>query len=128
MSYIYVSFVKTPVPVARPRKFRFVGSEKRAIRNVISLRLAPMVRSGEEIHVSTLLYLVAGWLLLNVLFAVGMYFRPRRKGATESQARLAQTENPLGEGNLPGRAGIRQPFLVRLLLFGVWLGDNRHSA
>src|SRR5258708_8178746 len=35
-------------------------------------------------HVATALYIFSGWLLFNVLFAVGMYFRPVRKRAAGS--------------------------------------------
>jgi hypothetical protein len=34
--------------------------------------------------VATLLYLLLGWLLINVAFALGMYFRPVRKSSLGS--------------------------------------------
>jgi hypothetical protein len=30
-------------------------------------------------HVATIFYILFGWLLFNLAFAVGMYFRPKRK-------------------------------------------------
>jgi hypothetical protein len=98
---------------------------------------------GEEIHVSILLYLVGGWFLLNVLFAVGMYFRPKRKNATSVLSARVQAE-PTGDvrrlrdpaDSMQERAVVeadvrdhhRPVQLVRLLLFGLWFNDNRHSA
>src|SRR5260370_30780424 len=35
-------------------------------------------------HVATALYIFSGWLVFNVLFPVGMYFRPVRKRAAGS--------------------------------------------
>jgi hypothetical protein len=76
--------------------------------------------------VSILLYFLGGWVLLNILFAVGMFFRPRRRRSVGSPsgpaaARARETD---GSGASP-----RQPaMLERLLLFGLWLGDNRRSG
>lgn len=96
---------------------------------------------------SIFLYFLGGWLLLNVLFALGMYFRPtRRKPVDPSSNQVTSNQvtagsgDPLGPGELlevaRGRAAIetgadgqrRPAAVVRLLLFGLWLGDNRHSA
>ena len=88
---------------------------------------------------SILLYLVGGWFLLNILFTVGMYFRPKRKkpvGFAQDRAPMGQigdTNRPSNAGD-PAQAGTdssisRRPALpIRLLLFGLWLNDNRHSA
>lgn len=84
-----------------------------------------MIAPAEE-QVSILLYFLGGWLLLNILFAVGMFFRPTRKrpvGSAPDQA-AAHSGDPK-----TGDHGQRRPTgAVRLLLFGIWLGDNRHSA
>jgi len=88
--------------------------------------------------VSMLLYLLGGWLLLNVLFAVGMYFRPKRKKPLEylSEPSPAEPGQP-GESASVSRdrasAGAdenayRPAMVVRLLLFGLWLNDRRHSV
>ena len=84
---------------------------------------------------STFLYVIAGWVLFNIVVAVGMYFRPVRKpapdnpnaspsqdlttqpihDASNSSSRrdaVVQHSNPLPAG------------LTRLLFFGFWLNDR----
>ena len=84
---------------------------------------------------STFLYVIAGWVLFNIVVAVGMYFRPVRKpgpdnpnaspspelakqlynGASSSSPRrdaVAEHGNPLPAG------------VTRLLFFGFWLNDR----
>jgi hypothetical protein len=96
--------------------------------------------------VATVLYLFLGWLLFNVVFAAGMYFRPTRKPAVDStegsesgshvRPRFPDVvELVLDEGALAvrGTASLRkissQPSaLSRIMFFGFWLGARRHSA
>jgi hypothetical protein len=95
--------------------------------------------------VATAFYLFLGWLLFNVVFAAGMYFRPTRKPAvdsTESSESGAHVrprfpdvvELVLDEGALAARgiASLRKispqsSALSRIMFFGFWLG-RRHSA
>jgi hypothetical protein len=94
--------------------------------------------------VATAFYLFLGWLLFNVVFAAGMYFRPTRKPAVDStdsesgshvRPRFPEVvELVLDEGALArGTASLRkispQPSaLSRIMFFGFWLGAGRHSA
>lgn len=87
---------------------------------------------------ATFLYVIAGWVLFNIVVAVGMYFRPVRKrgpdnpnasparesarqAADEASVRLPQRDAVAREGKpLPAA-------LTRLLFFGFWLNDRVHS-
>lgn len=76
---------------------------------------------------SILLYFLGGWVLLNTLFAVGMYFRPRRRrsvGSPSDPVMAARAREAEGRAVSPRRPAM----LERLLLFGLWLGDNRRSG
>ena len=83
----------------------------------------------------TFLYLMAGWFLFNLVFAVGMYFRPVRnrppapnddgdqlsrdvaEASGISSVRLRQQSDAAHLFPEPGGAG-------KLLLFGFWLGNR----
>src|SRR5258708_20489357 len=91
-------------------------------------------------HVATALYIFSGWLLFNVLFAVGMYFRPVRKRAagstddrtlepgSKTRARFSEADehssNDLGtQRSIPGfltRNG-RPAAVGKGFFFGRWL-------
>jgi hypothetical protein len=95
--------------------------------------------------VTTAFYLFLGWLIFNVIFAAGMYFRPTRKPAVDSNE---SSESGLNVRRRPpdsvelvldddalaarGTASLRSinPWssaLSRIVFFGFWLGDRRHS-
>ena len=94
---------------------------------------------------ATALYLFLGWLLFNAVFAAGMYFRPTRKASVDSNEssesdlnvgprRPDTVELVLDEDALAARstAGLRRlsprpSALSRIMFFGFWLGDRRHS-
>ena len=74
---------------------------------------------------TTIFYVVAGWLLFNVVFALAMYFRPVRKPSVDSNGHHAA--EACANASPPKRN--KQPAtLSRILLFGFWLNDGRHSA
>ncbi|WP_426442321.1 hypothetical protein [Bradyrhizobium genosp. P] len=87
----------------------------------------------------TVLYVMAGWVLLNLAFAVGMYFRPIRK---RPMAPSNELERSAGDANVAPNmtiAPLRQPTVIEhishkpenaagLLLFGFWLGDELRSS
>lgn len=92
---------------------------------------------------TTALYMLAGWMLLNVLFAAGMYFRPVRKAAPNG--RVPDTDTSTVQETLNSRTGssgqvptwnrseipsrIGQPGLVgKVLFFGLWLSGRRHPV
>ena len=95
---------------------------------------------------ATAFYLFLGWLLFNVVFAAGMYFRPTRKPAVDSsegsESGLNVRQRPPGTVELVldddalaahGTASLRgiNPWssaLSRIIFFGVWLGERRHSV
>ena len=81
---------------------------------------------------STFLYVIAGWVLFNIVVAVGMYFRPVRKsgpdnpGASQELTRLSNDASigsprpdSVAEHSNPLPAGV-----TRLLFFGFWLNDR----
>jgi hypothetical protein len=95
--------------------------------------------------VTTAFYLFLGWLIFNIVFAAGMYFRPTRKPAVDSnegsesgsnvRPRLSDTvELVLDDDALAASATVSlrriNPWssaLSRIIFFGFWLGDRRHS-
>jgi hypothetical protein len=93
---------------------------------------------------TTIFYVLSGWLLFNVVFAVGMYFRPTRKPAlgpadrSEMCSDVRPQLSKAGDGLVDAAAeqsapdsqkGIARPaILSRVLFFGFWLNDHRHSA
>ena len=93
---------------------------------------------------STALYLLLGWLLFNVLFAAGLYLRPTRKRPVDSDEALTLRLNVRPQISVVtvafddakterGFASLRKEskrpaFLSRVLLFGLWLFDRRHSV
>ena len=94
---------------------------------------------------TTVFYLFLGWLIFNVVFAAGMYFRPTRKapaashegaesGSNARPRRPDAVELVLDDDVLAARgtASLRRinPWpvaLSRIMFFGLWLGDRRHS-
>jgi hypothetical protein len=96
--------------------------------------------------VATALYLFLGWLIFNIVFAAGMYFRPTRKPPVDSnegsEARLHVrprlpdvAELVLDDGAQAAHAiaSLRQisprpSALNRIMFFGFWLGGRRRSA
>ena len=78
------------------------------------------VRLLGDIILTTALYALAGWLLFNAVFAFAMYFRPVRKSSATS---VSVTSAPGSQ-----ERGRRPTLLSRILLFGFWLNDGRHSA
>lgn len=85
---------------------------------------------------ATFLYVMAGWVLFNVVVAVGMYFRPVRKPGPDNPNTPPMRElagQPSDEANLrsPQRnavAGKPLPAAVtKLLFFGFWLNDRVSS-
>jgi hypothetical protein len=104
------------------------------------LKCRRMVPWGGE-HVATTFYILFGWLLFNFAFAVGMYFRPKRKrpidlieGCTpEDTADLglgppgSDEQCFRGPHSVPHKARLSLP-LARILFFGFWLRDPHHSA
>jgi hypothetical protein len=95
--------------------------------------------------VTTAFYLFLGWLIFNVIFAAGMYFRPTRKPAAgsneSSESGLNVRQRPPDTVELVldddvlaarGTASLRgiNPWssaLSRIIFFGFWLGERRHS-
>lgn len=84
---------------------------------------------------STFLYVIAGWVLLNIVVAVGMYFRPVRKPApndptTSPSRELAQRPSDGGSVGTLRRDAVTEhgkPLpagLTRLLFFGFWLNER----
>ena len=87
---------------------------------------------------STFLYVIAGWVLFNIVVAVGMYFRPIRKpepdnpNASPSREPAKQPSNDASNGSSrrdaiaehsnPLPAGV-----TRLLFFGFWLNDRMRA-
>jgi hypothetical protein len=75
-------------------------------------------------HVATALYIFSGWLLFNVLFAVGMYFRPVRKraaGSTDDRTLEpgSNTRARFSEADQKWRAGsVEQGIVLRILAQG----------
>ena len=94
--------------------------------------------------VTTAFYLFLGWLIFNVIFAAGMYFRPTRKPAvdsnesSESGLKVRQRPPDTVELVLDDALAVRgtarlhrtNPWssaLSRIIFFGFWLGGRRHS-
>ena len=82
---------------------------------------------------STFLYVIAGWVLFNIVVAVGMYFRPVRKPGPDnpsaSQELTRQLSNDASNGS-PRHDAVAEhsnPLpagVTRLLFFGFWLNDR----
>ena len=82
---------------------------------------------------STFLYVIAGWVLFNIIVAVGMYFRPVRKSGPDnvspSRELAKQPSNDASSGS-PRRDAVADhsnPLpagVTRLLFFGFWLNDR----
>jgi hypothetical protein len=84
---------------------------------------------------STFLYVIAGWVLFNIVVAVGMYFRPVRKpgpdnpNASPSQE-LGKLQSDDASNGSPRRDAVAEhgnPLpagITRLLFFGFWLNDR----
>lgn len=89
-----------------------------------------MFPGGVGTPVTTILFILVGWLALNVLFVVGMYFRPVRKAeATSAELRLSEA----GEAPAGNRPEIVTPIAApgtrgKVFLFGLWLDDRQHPV
>jgi hypothetical protein len=81
---------------------------------------------------STFLYVIAGWVLFNIVVAVGMYFRPVRKPKPDnppSQELTRQPSNDASDGSsrrdaVAGHSSPLPAGVTRLLFFGFWLNDR----
>ncbi len=94
---------------------------------------------------TTAFYLFLGWLIFNIVFAAGMYFRPTRRASVDShegpesglnaRPRRPDTVELVFQDDAlaaRGAASLRRinPWpsaLSRIIFFGFWLGDRRHS-
>ena len=84
---------------------------------------------------STFLYVIAGWVLFNIVVAIGMYFRPVRKqgpdnpNASPSRELARQPSNDASIGS-PRRDAVAEhsnPLpagVTKLLFFGFWVNDR----
>ena len=83
---------------------------------------------------STFLYVIAGWVLFNIVVAVGMYFRPVRKLAPDNpdaspSQDLTEPSHDASNGSSRRDAVVEHsnPLpagITRLLFFGFWLNDR----
>jgi hypothetical protein len=64
---------------------------------------------------ATFLYVLAAWLVFNAVFALGMYFRPKRPTMAK-------------DGRPNAISSERSVTLSKVLFFGLWLNDRHHSA
>lgn len=94
---------------------------------------------------TTAFYLFLGWLIFNIVFAAGMYFRPTRKPAVDSsegsesgsnvRPRFPDTVELVLDDDAVAARGTaslrrispRPSTLSRIMFFGFWLGDRRPS-
>ena len=85
---------------------------------------------------STFLYVIAGWVLFNIVVAVGMYFRPVRKPGpdnTSPSRELAKQPSNDASINSPRRDAVAEhsnPLpagVTKLLFFGFWLNDRMRA-
>ncbi|MBR1271817.1 hypothetical protein JQ629_30465 [Bradyrhizobium sp. AUGA SZCCT0222] len=82
----------------------------------------------------TLLYVLAGWFVFNILFALAMYFRPIRPNpASADNPAKSHAADPSdaasGRPSLfksPGGPG--HSIVTRVLFFGHWLSDRVRSS
>lgn len=83
---------------------------------------------------STLLYVLAGWFVFNIFFALAMYFRPIRQpnpASTDNPARSHPDSSDSASTRLlpfkpPGGPG--QSIVARVLFFGNWLSDRVRTS
>lgn len=81
---------------------------------------------------STFLYVIAGWVLFNIVVAVGMYFRPVRKPEPDNpnaSELIKQPSKDASSGSPPSDAVAEhsKPLpagITRLLFFGFWLNER----
>lgn len=84
---------------------------------------------------STFLYVIAGWVLFNIVVAVGMYFRPVRKpepdnpNASPSREVAQHPSNDTSHGSsrrdsMAERSNPLPAGVTRLLFFGLWLNER----
>jgi hypothetical protein len=99
-----------------------------------------------EIILTTFFYVLACWLLFNGVFALAMYFRPVRKPSVDSNGHHGSEAGSPASPRLSSAAeesfdkdtgrsapgslerSSRPSMLSRILFFGFWLNDGRHSA
>ena len=84
---------------------------------------------------STLLYVLAGWFVFNIIFAVAMYFRPVRRPnpvAIDDPAKshAADSSDPASMRPLQVDAsgGRGHSIVTRVLFFGHWLSNRVRSS
>ena len=95
---------------------------------------------------TTVFYLLGCWLLVNIVFALAMYFRPVRKPSVGSDSHHISEPGSIAPSQLSnageetfdtlaGRSGRgsqeknKGPTgLSKVLFFGFWLSDGRRSA
>ena len=82
---------------------------------------------------STFLYVIAGWVLFNIVVAVGMYFRPVRKPGPDNTSPSREfAKQPYDDASVssPRRDAVAEhsnPLpagVTKLLFFGFWLNDR----
>ena len=83
----------------------------------------------------TLLYVLAGWFVFNIVFAIAMYFRPVRRpnpASPENPAKphAADSSVPVGERplQLVASGGSKPSIVSRVLFFGHWLSERVRSS
>jgi hypothetical protein len=109
---------------------------------VIITGIAAIFGAAGGAPLTTVFYVLSGWLLFNVVFAVAMYFRPIRKPAvgpadsSETRSDVRPQLSKAGDDLIDAAASApdsqkkiaRPAILSRVLFFGFWLNDHRHSA
>lgn len=84
---------------------------------------------------STFLYVIAGWVVFNIVVAVGMYFRPVRKPGPDSPNVSPSRELAKQPGNDASSGSLRRDAVAvhgnplpagvtKLLFFGFWLNNT----
>lgn len=85
----------------------------------------------------TLLYVLAGWFVFNIFFAVAMYFRPIRRPNPASIENPAKSPDRAAESSdcasgrplqLKTSGGSGHSIVTRVLFFGHWLSDRIRSS
>lgn len=70
--------------------------------------------SGGSI-LATFLYVLAAWFVFNIVFALGMYFRPKRPTVAK-------------DSRIGASGDERSMTLSKVLFFGRWVNDRHHSV
>ena len=84
---------------------------------------------------STLLYVLAGWFVFNIIFALAMYFRPVRQpnpasidGPAKSHAADSSDPASMRPLQLDAPAERGHSIVTRVLFFGHWLSNRVRSS